>query len=153
MLAPEHDSAVLLITIAAVLFTIKHYLCDFQFQTPYMLGKMNKTNWVAPLAAHCGAHALGTLLTIAILMVCIVPLSKPLYFVAYYKVTFGKVLLLISAEFAIHFVMDRIKASPNLWGRWGPTDREFWLALGVDQAVHTLTYIFMAYVWYAIAFG
>lgn len=40
-----------------------------------------------------------------------------------------------------HVVVDWIKASPRLGGRWRPSDREFWMALGLDQLLHHLTYV------------
>lgn len=49
------------------------------------------------------------------------------------------------ADFIIHFTVDRIKASPNLGGRFNPTQPYFWWALGADQMAHHLTnYLFIA---------
>jgi len=37
--------------------------------------------------------------------------------------------------------MDRIKASPNLWGRYKDMNNApYWMCLGLDQAVHHLTH-------------
>ena len=55
----------------------------------------------------------------------------------------------------VHFTMDRIKASPNMLGRFKPLTKEtyptaneaaiksntyFWWSLGLDQGVHHLTH-------------
>ena len=48
----------------------KHYGADFVGQTEWMArGKERVSGWAAPLAAHAGLHALGTL--------CIALLFKP----------------------------------------------------------------------------
>jgi hypothetical protein len=45
-----------------VAFQIKHFLADFPLQGKYMLGKFKGgTDWVLPLVAHSGVHALFTL--------------------------------------------------------------------------------------------
>lgn len=108
-----------------VVFQLKHFLCDFPLQNGYMLGKFRDDGWVKPLAAHCAVHAVGTFLTLmtigyapaawlgtlagglggvkvslypGILIVCCVGLS--------------------AFDFACHFVMDRVKASSRLLGRY-----------------------------------
>ena len=110
-----------------VLFQIKHFICDYPLQTPYMLGKMGKTNWIKPLAAHAGVHAIGT-------------------FIVVLAVTFSPIAVVFAlADFVLHFIVDRIKASPDLGGRWKPDQSYFWWALGADQmAHHLLNYLFIA---------
>lgn len=112
-----------------VLFQIKHFICDFPLQNQYMLGKMQATGWVLPLTAHALVHALGTF-TITYLV------FTPAYWMD------GIVLasLLAILDFIIHFTVDRIKASPNLGGRFNPTQPYFWWALGADQMAHHLTH-------------
>lgn len=117
-----------------LVFDTKHYLADFVFQNKYMLGKFNPTGWVKPLAAHCLVHATFTL------AICLV-VNPSLSWLAV-------------VDFVVHFIMDRIKASPKLLGRFKSLcpnefatatpeqkrhDRYFWLALGFDQYVHHLT--------------
>jgi hypothetical protein len=106
-----------------VLFQIKHFLCDYPLQGAYMLGKFKTgKDWILPLSAHAGVHFLGTL------------------FVSLWFVPFGFAVLLSVTDFAVHFSVDRIKASPNLLGRWKPDNRYFWWALGGDQMAHHLTH-------------
>lgn len=103
------------------LFLIKHFLADFVLQTPWMLGKAKRAGWALPLAAHCAVHAVFTL---AILLV----LSPALWWLSL-------------AEGLAHFAIDRVKAHPDLGGRWNPSQREFWWALGADQLAHGLCYV------------
>ena len=115
-------------------FETKHLFADFFLQGEYMLGKFRRHGWALPLAAHCGVHAVITL------AICL--LVRPELF------------WLAGADFAIHFVMDRVKASPDLLGRYKalsaremaaatPEERRgnkfFWWSLGFDQYIHQLT--------------
>lgn len=147
-----------------VIFQIKHFLADFPFQTPYMLGKFKGgREWIRPLAAHAYVHAFFTLL------ICLFYLNRPS------ALAFG----LAALDFAVHFIVDRVKAAPSLAGRWkvlsasefallstqhGPFridrmcspkitsaecdalkrgNKYFWWALGVDQMAHHLTHYFI----------
>ena len=123
------------IFILLVLFQLKHFLADYQLQTPYMLGKMQATGWVKPLAAHATVHACIT----AIIVLWSLILSG--------QSTLAVILtpLLAIADFITHFIVDRVKASPSLCGRFNPTQPYFWWALGADQMAHHLThYAFIA---------
>lgn len=104
------------------LFLIKHFVADFPLQTPYMLGKSRRTDWVGPLLAHTGLHAFLTFLLL---------------------LSFGAALAFWFAvlEGILHFYIDRIKAHPDWGGRWGTTQPQFWIALGADQLAHGLTYV------------
>ena len=110
-----------------VLFQLKHFVCDYPLQNQYMLGKMQATNWIKPLAAHAAVHSLAT------------------YIITMYFVGPFIAILFALADFIIHFTVDRIKASPKLGGRFNPTQPYFWWALGADQMAHHLThYLFIA---------
>lgn len=122
-----------LIFLLLILFQIKHFICDYPLQTPYMLGKMNKTNWIKPLAAHSLIHAFGTFTIVLFFMPT-----------AYIVDSFVFAILFAIADFIFHFTVDRIKASPNLGGRWKPDQPYFWWALGADQMAHHLVnYLFI----------
>lgn len=125
-----------------VIFQIKHYLADYPLQTPYMLRKF-LPNWqfVLPLAAHSGVHALFTFL-IAMLIKSELAIQLAFF------------------DFAVHFTVDRIKADPGLLGRFKalsakefPTATEeqkkhnnyFWFALGADQFMHHITHYIIIY--------
>lgn len=114
-----------MIFLLLVLFQIKHFLADYPLQGKYMLGKFKPQGWVPPLAAHCGVHAAFTFL------ICIAFVRPEL------------AIALSVFDFVIHFIMDRIKASPKMLGRYGMNDKKFWWSLGLDQSVHHLTHYFI----------
>lgn len=137
-----------------ILFQLKHFLADYPFQTPYMLGKFKSgREWILPLFAHAGVHALFTFIIV--------------YGVKVSPVLSGQLALI---DFVIHATMDRIKASPGLLGRFkalssremgvikrGPSipsqifpfqealrsNTYFWWSLGLDQMVHHLTHYYI----------
>ena len=116
-----------------IAFQLKHFICDYPLQTQYMLGKMKATGWVKPLAAHAGIHAIGTFIV-------------AYYFLnlSYYLDNIAFATILAIADFILHFIVDRIKASPTIGGRWKPEQPQFWWALGADQMTHhIINYIFI----------
>lgn len=102
-------------------------MADYPLQGKYMLGKFKGgTEWIKPLAAHAAVHALYTFLILCFLN--------------------WKIALAAAAfDFNAHFVVDRIKASPNLLGRFKPHQKEFWWSLGADQSAHHLTHYLIIY--------
>ena len=147
-----------------IAFQAKHWLCDFFLQNEFMLGKF-KSGWdfVLPLLCHCAVHMVGTF---SIVYVALAGSSVQL-----------KLAMLASVfDLVVHFIMDRIKASPRLMGRWKALDaksfeetqtcrrnsesywqryaaerelksnRKYWLAIGFDQAVHNLTHYAIIFV-------
>lgn len=107
------------------LFQIKHFICDYPLQNTYMLGKMKSTGWIKPLASHSAVHSLGTIF--------IVSWINPIL-----------AIILGVTDFILHFIVDRLKASPNLGGRFKPEQQYFWWALGLDQmAHHLINYVFI----------
>ena len=105
------------------LYQIKHFICDYPLQNVYMLGKFKDTGWVKPLLAHTGVHALGTfIIAFAFTQMLFLSVSLALF------------------DMFVHFMMDRIKASPRLLGRYDIKDKRFWWSLGLDQMVHHLTH-------------
>ena len=119
-----------------ILFQLKHFICDYPLQTPYMLGKMKATGWVKPLAAHATIHALFTF----IISMWFIIISLP---------GVGFILiptLLALLDFTIHFVVDRLKASPSIGGRFKPDQPYFWWTLGADQMVHHLTHYLIIFI-------
>lgn len=121
-----------------VVFQFKHLLADYFWQTPWMLGKFKPTGWALPLAAHAGVHAAFTLA----ITVFVQPSAWWLCLV----------------DFVVHFLVDRVKASPTMLGRFKALsaaefktatpvqlahNKYFWLSLGADQACHQLTDLFI----------
>src|SRR5690606_13474108 len=110
-------------------FQLKHFVADFPLQMNFMLTKKVSPNWdfLLPLLAHCAVHALLTTL------ICLY-YAPQLWYLGF-------------VDLGIHFLMDRIKASPNYLGRFNNISKSsFWWALGFDQMIHHLTHIFIIYV-------
>lgn len=106
------------------LLTIKHLIVDFFLQTPYQW--MNKGKYGHPGGIlHSGLHAVTTALCIAV-------------YVWDYKLVIGLALF----DFAVHYHTDWAKVNINQKMQWKPdTHPEFWYLLGIDQFVHSVTYI------------
>ncbi len=112
-----------------ITFQVKHYLADYVLQNRYMLGKFKAgTDWIAPLALHCAVHACFTLM-IALL----------------WKLPRNDAMHLACLDFGLHFIMDRIKAAPNLFGRFKPNEATYWYVLGFDQMFHHLSHYLIIY--------
>ena len=143
------------IFILLVVYQLKHFLADYPFQGQYMLGKFSDDwkVWVPALSAHAGVHALMTWIIFQ--------------WVQGFYTQFGDVNTGLSAaaaaiDFVVHFTMDRIKASPNLMGRWknlSPRDYEYYKKCdsypGNDPHVHrVVSKIFRGnkYFWWALGF-
>lgn len=90
-----------MIFVLLVTFQLKHFIADYLLQNQYMLGKFKDRGWVLPLAAHTGVQALATFLIV-------LAFGKGL----------GMAVGLGLLDFTLHFIMDRIKASPKLLGRF-----------------------------------
>lgn len=115
-----------------ILLHVKHFLADFPFQTPYMLGKAKKGfAWLLPLTSHCAVHAFFSAL--------IITLFKP------------QMVWVAGIEFIAHFIIDKLKVSYKLpQGQWdnsvkGQYLSKFYMAFGADQLAHQLTYLLMVY--------
>lgn len=156
-----------------VAFQIKHLVADYLLQgyplANYMLGKFRPgRDFIGPLAAHCGVHAVLTL---------ILAIGA--------GAGFWLTLKVVVLDFATHFVMDRLKAGPKYLGRFKPfrgtaddyaqelrrtavyhrtksmgrvpeatyveahrsirDNALFWQSLGLDQCVHHLTHYLIIY--------
>lgn len=84
-----------------IVYQIKHFLADYPLQGKYMLGKFKPGNeWIKPLLAHAAVHGAFTF-AIAIFL-------KPL----------AIALALATLDMGIHFLVDRVKASPKMLGRF-----------------------------------
>ena len=132
-----------------VSFQVKHLLADYFLQGRYMLGKFKPfPAFILPLAAHALVHAIFTAI------ICIIV-----------GVGWPVVLKLSLLDFTAHFIVDRLKASPKLLGRFKALDKNsfttaivngdsralkgniyFWWALGFDQFLHHLTHYYIIWV-------
>lgn len=119
------NEMIMLMFILVILFEIKHFFCDGILQNEYHLGKFKEKfkDYVGPLLDHAAINALGTAI------IGIAFLRHDLWHLA------GMIGLV---ELFSHFIIDRIKASPKLLGRYKPNQPQFWHALMFDQMLHRL---------------
>lgn len=114
-----------LIAVFLILIT-KHFVCDYPLQTRWQL--INKGTYGHPGGiVHSGIHALAT--TIA-------------FFVLTPTLLVGA--LIVIGEFLVHYHIDWTKENVIKRMGWTATDGNFWLALGLDQLAHHLTYVVIA---------
>lgn len=140
------------IFILLILYQLKHFVADFPLQGKYMLKKfLPDWGFFFPLLAHVSVHGVMTL------GICL---------------WFAPQLWWLSlVDMSVHFVMDRIKASPKYLGRFKALSGSemsnilsyeetiglekfkpqlksnvfFWWSLGFDQAFHHCTHYFIIY--------
>lgn len=107
------------------LLTFKHFIFDFAYQPPYQWqNKGTYGHWGG--IVHSGQHALASLVIL-------------LFFTPY-------AIFIAAGEFLIHYHTDWAKMSINKHYGWGAnTHEQFWILLGVDQLIHSLTYIGMVW--------
>ena len=119
---PNFEQAILIFQLLVV-FQIKHFLADFPLQTEYMLGKFKEKDWEMPLFSHAAVHGLMTFGIVA------------------YALNDIRIALFMGIfDLVTHFIVDRVKASPHFFGKYNPTEKMFWLALGADQFAHHITH-------------
>ena len=107
------------------LFGVKHFICDFLLQYPYMLAQKGSYGAIGGIA-HAITHAVGTL----IVLVLVLPWGLSAHIAA---------LILSIFDGVAHYHIDWAKQQLNK----GLTvaDRMFWVWFGADQGLHYLTYI------------
>ena len=115
----------LALAIMAVLL-VKHMVFDFVLQSRYQLANKHIYGHPGGLL-HAGLHLLGTLVAIA--------MARPSPTVA---------ILILAAEFLVHYHVDWAKERLLLWGRWAGDDARRWAVFGADQLIHGLSYLAIA---------
>jgi hypothetical protein len=104
-----------------ILLLLKHFICDFVLQFPYMLEEKG-TYGAAGGIHHAAFHALGTALSLMLLGVM-------------------DAIFLALIDFILHYHIDwvKVKLSKGLTS----SDRKFWFWFGIDQLLHQLSYLFI----------
>jgi len=108
---------------------IKHMFADFYLQTPKMLSGRGEYLHVGR-AQHAAVHVVGSVVVFLIF-------GAPLSFI----------LIIGALEWIVHFNIDFAKASYSDQKQLQPDQAAFWRAAGLDQCLHNLTYIAMAWAW------
>ena len=118
-----------------LILTVKHFICDYPLQTHWQL--VNKGTYGHPGGiVHAGIHALGT--TVAFLII---------------TPTLAIGLAIVVGEFLVHYHIDWTKENVIRRMGWTVQDSQFWLALGLDQLAHHLTYVAIAAILFWSVFG
>lgn len=107
-----------------VLLLVKHFVWDFLYQPPYMW--QNKGTFLHPGGIlHSGLHAVTTYIILTF----------------YLQYALGA-LILSCFEFVLHYLTDFAKMNINQRFGWkSNTHNEFWILTGLDQLIHSLTYV------------
>ena len=120
-------SPVLAVLLSLVLFEIKHFLCDFVFQTSNQVrakGFYGKLGGIK----HAGLHAIGSVP--ALLVLTYSPLA---------------ILAVVIVEFVVHYHVDWTKARVDASQGWTIADQKYWIVFGLDQFIHQMTYVAIIY--------
>jgi Protein of unknown function (DUF3307) len=121
------DKTYLILIVLAVLAT-KHVVFDFFLQSLAQI--RNKQIYGHPSGLlHAGGHATGTCLAFFIV-------TPPI------AIAFG----IMVAEFVVHYHIDWLKEKIGNRLKLRPDQKTFWVAIGIDQWLHQLTYIGIALV-------
>jgi hypothetical protein len=107
--------------ILLALFGIKHFIADFLMQYDYMLREKGIYGATGGIH-HALVHASFTFLILV-----------------FFCNNANTIIGLAFLDFAIHYHVDFIKQQLNRG--LTPKDRNFWIWLGADQALHYLTYV------------
>jgi hypothetical protein len=113
-----------------ILLQFKHLIADFFLQSSYILD--NRKIYGHPGGIlHVAIHAAGSIAAFWIM-----------------GTDWWTMFVVVIVEVLIHYHLDWAK--DNFVAKRGLTtvDKLFWYALGVDQAIHQLTYVLMAQFWY-----
>lgn len=116
----------MIVLILTLLFT-KHLIFDFVYQPPYQWqNKGTYGHWGG--LVHTGQHVIATWLVL-------IPF-----------ISIHLCALLCALEALIHYHMDWFKMMYNKKKGWNATTHtQFWILTGIDQWVHSMTYIIMIY--------
>ena len=113
----------LLLLILFALFAIKHWVCDFILQTPQMIAEKGTYGKLYGIQ-HAVIHGIGTL-AIGLL------LSRHIEAVVFVTVL----------DTLMHYHIDFIKENFVRYKNITKEDSSWWVILGADQLLHTLTYV------------
>jgi hypothetical protein len=111
--------------LALLAFQVKHLVCDFMLQTRYQVDNKGYYGRFGGLT-HAAWHIL---------------LSIPPLLIVTHDARL--IALLLLGEFVVHYHTDWLKARTQRKRRWTERDSIYWVAFGVDQFVHQVTYIVM----------
>jgi hypothetical protein len=112
------ESTILLLMVA---FAVKHWLCDFVLQTPNQLATKGQYGAWGGIT-HAVTHGAFTAVIMSVLKIGVV-----------------EVAFLATLDAIFHYHIDWFKQ--RMTQDMTPAHPKFWVWLGFDQLLHTLTYI------------
>lgn len=118
---------------ALVAFQLKHFLCDFVLQTQRQVQTKGFYGHLGGIE-HAGLHALTSIPALFILT------RSPL-----------AIGITVVVEFVIHYHVDWSKARIDRTQSLTIADSAYWVLFGLDQLIHQMTYIGIAYVLMPVA--
>jgi len=119
------DSRVALVFWSAVLFELKHFICDFVLQTAYQY--RNKGIYGHPGGLlHAGLHMAASVPAILVL-----------------NASAGLAAAILIAEFFVHYHVDWGKEQINKHYDLDFSNNLYWSVFGADQLLHQFTYVVM----------
>jgi len=121
------DKAYLLLLVLVVL-TTKHLVFDFFLQSVAQI-KTKRIYGHPGGLLHAAGHAAGTGLVFFII-------TPPLIVM----------IAILAAEFVIHYHIDWVKEVIGFRMKLQPHQKIFWVAFGIDQWLHQLTYLGIGFV-------
>jgi hypothetical protein len=116
--------------LAIFLFILKHLVCDFFLQPPYMF--LNKGKLLHPGGLlHSLVNGVGTTIVIAIV---------------FPQVTTPACLMFGALEMIAHYAIDFSRVNLQTIHEWRPeSSPNYWFLLGIDQTLHHLYYLLLMY--------
>jgi len=125
-------------SILILLFVIKHFFCDFIFQTGWMCFNKDRIFHLSGYV-HSGVNVLGTIVALFAFYGLSFFISVPLI-----EVTpiLGFLLL---GEFVSHYIMDYSKMNISTYYKWEMAkDKQYWNMFGFDQFFHVAYLVIVA---------
>ncbi|SHE83081.1 Protein of unknown function [Ruegeria intermedia] len=117
------------VLLLVALLQVKHMFADFYLQTPKMLSGRG-VYFHAGRAQHALVHVIGSVIVFVI-----------------FGAPWSFILVIVALEWIIHFNIDFAKASYSDKKQLQPNQAAYWRAAGLDQFLHNLTYVGMAWAW------
>lgn len=128
----------IIVTILTLLF-IKHFLADWVFQTNDMVyGKGILFNIDG--LSHSIDHGIGTGMALIFAMLMFIPLHDHSRELLYF------IFMMSVLDIITHYVIDYTKQNYCKHFNYTYADKEFWVAVGVDQFAHYSVYLIIAFI-------
>lgn len=117
-----------MIIILLILLEIKHIMGDYVLQSEWIgMSKRLEHGWIPALTLHAGYHAIGTCIAVLIT-------TRNWYWA----------LLGALFDFTTHFIIDRVKSSPHMFGPYY-YGTPGWILFIIDQFLHHLVIWLIVY--------